>query len=207
MTAARVEAVAVALNEQDVRNSRNKKYPRHTDFSGMKLERADFRGATLVQCNFDNADCKYANFEGANCYGASFVHTNMHRANIANATFERSDFRPRDCFGMTMTLNCHTYNYMKVDHEIMKLWFFIPMSWDMPDIHGFKAPVTRWKEVASRLAKKYLGEDFEKNPEFQEAVVEATTEEGIGFWRAAITSILGAERIKKYQSIFECRQL
>jgi len=124
------------VTEDEARKSRYRKYPRGTDFRGMKLQNADFRGATLVGCLFDDADCKYANFESANCWGASFVGTNMHRANIANACFENVDFRPRDCFGLTLTLHCKTFNNWKVDHDMMKLWFFMPVKWQLPEVKG-----------------------------------------------------------------------
>lgn len=128
--------VPTTLTEAEIKNSRNKKYPRGTDFTGLKLVHADFRGATLVECIFDDADCKYANFESANCWGASFVGANMHRANIANACFENTDFRPRDCFGLTLTLHCRTFTNWRVDHEMMKLWFFMPTTWRLPEVKG-----------------------------------------------------------------------
>lgn len=157
---------APPVKEEDVRNSRNRKYPRGTDFSKMKLVHADFRGATLVECIFDDADCKYANFQGANCYGARFVGTNLHKANMLEACLENVDFRPRDMFGIGLSFHCRTFANMKVDHEVMKLWFFIPTMWQLP-------------EMPNRP----------------------------GFWMAAIESVLGKERIRKFRMIFDSRQV
>jgi hypothetical protein len=124
------------VTAEEARASRNKKYPKGTDFRGLKLVHADFRGATIVQCLFDDADCKYACFDSANAWGSSFVGTNMHRASIANACFENADFRPRDCFGLTLSLHCRTFQGWKVDHDMMKLWFFMPVTWQLPEVKG-----------------------------------------------------------------------
>lgn len=96
----------------------NQKLYNHS-FKGQDLAHADFRSATLIGCDFSEADLSYANFEGANCRGANFTATRLYRSNFKDAALADSIFEPKDAFGMTITLQCETFDGVKA----APLWY------------------------------------------------------------------------------------
>jgi len=89
------------------------------NFIGQDLVHADFRSATLMNANFTDADLSYANFEGANCRGAIFDNCRLYRANFKDAALAGSVFRPKDAFGITLTMACETFD----DVQSSGLWY------------------------------------------------------------------------------------
>jgi hypothetical protein len=79
------------------------------NFDGMDLEKADFRGAAVPYATFRKTNLKMANFEGANCTCADFTDSNCHRLNLKDAQMCNAIFRPTDAFGVTVTMDCHSF--------------------------------------------------------------------------------------------------
>jgi uncharacterized protein YjbI with pentapeptide repeats len=120
------------LNIEELKKSSNKKF-QNMDFSKLKLPYADFRLASLINCKFVDTDLKFANFQGANCFGCDFTGANLYRANMGSCCLENAIFKPRDCYGITITLNCETYAGMEVDDTWLKVWWFIPAVMRIPE--------------------------------------------------------------------------
>ncbi len=103
------------------------------DFSGQDLEKADLSFSVFSQCNFDGANMNEANCEGVDFSGSSFRRTRMYRLNGRNAKFAGTIFEPIDCYGMTLTFDCLTFQGM----HIGQLWYFalltmIASMWPAP---------------------------------------------------------------------------
>lgn len=118
----------------DVKNSANRKFPVNTCFKGLKLQYADFRNASLIGADFTDCDLRYANFTGANCFGANFTNAILYMANMAHCTLESSIFKPKDAYGITITLRCETYASMEIDATWLKVWLFVPAIMKLPEI-------------------------------------------------------------------------
>lgn len=110
--------IAVVKAEKAV--FRNAKYYNH-DFSGQNFSYCDFRGASLMGCKFNDCDLSYTNFEGANLRGAEIVGARCYRTNFKDASLAGARFEPKDAFGVTMTMNCETYDGMRP----AKLWWYM----------------------------------------------------------------------------------
>ena len=102
------------------------------DFSGKKMWHADFKSASLVNANFKGTDLRYANFTSANCTGADFTGAILYRANMTDCILERSIFKPKELFGVTLTIRCETFAGMEVDETWLKAWLFMPALMKMP---------------------------------------------------------------------------
>ncbi len=98
--------------------SRQRFYSR--DFSGQDLRKVSMRGSLFSSCNFDSADLSEADCTGSDFQGSSFDQTTCYRTNFKDATLAGTRFNPKDCFGMTLTLQCKTFQGMKVG----ALWFY-----------------------------------------------------------------------------------
>lgn len=83
-------------------------------FDGMDLEKADFRSAAVPFASFKDCNLKYANFEGANCTCTDFTEANAHRANFKDATMCNAKCLFSDAFGITITLECHSFMGLEV---------------------------------------------------------------------------------------------
>ena len=94
------------------------------DFSGQDLSKKNLSGSIFSYCNFDNADMSEANCEGSDFVGSSFHNTNMYRLNGRNAKFTSSLFEPRDCYGITLTFDCKTFQNVKIG----QLWWFAVLT-------------------------------------------------------------------------------
>lgn len=82
------------------------------DFSGMSLRNADFRSCMLSHAKFVKCDLTYANFEGANLYGADFTDAILTRVNLKDANLCSSIMNCADMFGITITLECKSFQDM-----------------------------------------------------------------------------------------------
>jgi uncharacterized protein YjbI with pentapeptide repeats len=103
---------------------RNLKLP-NIDFSGHNLQGADFRGAAVPYCNFSRCNLKFANFENANCYGTQFEDADLHRANFKDAQMSDSSIgMAKDLYGVTFTLECKSFQGIKIDSGWWYGWLF-----------------------------------------------------------------------------------
>jgi len=85
------------------------------NFEGMELRSADFRNARMPFANFRNANLKFATFESASLHGADFTNANLHRANFKDADTSGTKMLARDLFGVTITLQCTSFQDMQLD--------------------------------------------------------------------------------------------
>ena len=102
-------------------------------FKGMKLKHAPFQLHTFKGCDFTDTDLAYGNLTGAHCYGSNFTGANLYRANMTDCELQDTIFYPRDCFGMTITLRCDTYQGMEIDPIWLQVWQFIPCVMKLPE--------------------------------------------------------------------------
>lgn len=114
------------------KNFRGLKLP-DADFTGMDLKNADFRGCSLKLAKFNNANLTYANFESANCYGADFTDAILHRTNFKDANLSSVIFKPKDAFGITVTLECKSFQDMKITRNWWAGWLFYGLIMEVPD--------------------------------------------------------------------------
>jgi len=107
--------------KQDFRGkdlSRQKHYG--VDFSGQNLSRLRMKQSLFHRCNFDNADMTEADCEGSEFFGSTFRDTVMYRTNCKDAKLAATIFEPKDAFGLTVTLQCKTFDKMKVS----PMWWY-----------------------------------------------------------------------------------
>lgn len=91
------------------------------DFSGQNLSRMRMRQSLFQRCNFDNADMTETDCEGSEFFGSTFRDTVMYRTNCKDAKLAATVFEPKDCFGITLTLQCKTFDKMKVT----PMWWYV----------------------------------------------------------------------------------
>ena len=109
---------SVALSEVTIELSRQKFYG--VDFSGKNLAKKKMRQSLFMSCKFDGADMTEADCEGSEFVGSTFRDTICYRTNFKDAKLAGTIFEPKDAFGMTITLQCQTFNNMKIS----ALWFY-----------------------------------------------------------------------------------
>lgn len=105
----------------DYRNvdlSRQKLY--NVDFSNQDLSRLKIRQSLCYHCNFDNANLSEADCEATEFLGSTFRGTNCYRTNFKDAKLAATVFEPKDAFGITVTLQCKTFDQIKMS----ELWFY-----------------------------------------------------------------------------------
>lgn len=102
------------------------------DFSGMDLRSADFRNARLHFAKFCGAGLKYANFESANLCSADFTNADLHRANFKDADLSYSIMKPRDALGLTITLECKSFEGMEVEPGYWYGWLMYALLMKAP---------------------------------------------------------------------------
>lgn len=100
--------------------SRQKYYG--VDFSQQDLRKAKLRQSTFHRCVFDEADMTEAECEGSEFVGSTFRNTICYRTNFKDAKLAATIFEPKDCFGMTLTLQCATFTNMKVSSMWWMVW-------------------------------------------------------------------------------------
>lgn len=91
------------------------------DFSYQDLSKLRLRQSTFHRCNFDYANMTEADCEGSEFLGSTFRETNCYRTNFKDAKLAGTIFKPHDCFGMTLTLQCSTFK----DIKISRLWWTV----------------------------------------------------------------------------------
>ena len=122
----------VGLSEEELKDSEGKQFNRKS-FAGMNLRQANFRHATCLECDFSGADMTFASLEYGNFWGSNFTNTILNRADGAHASFENTIWMPKDAYGFTFTLQCETFMNMKIDPLWLRVWFFIPSLWRLPE--------------------------------------------------------------------------
>lgn len=90
------------------------------DFSGRDLRGKDLSRSIFRQCNFDRANLSNCNCQGSNFTGSSFRKAVLYRTDFKEAVLAATVFEPEDCYGMTITLNCKTFENMTVG----QLWWY-----------------------------------------------------------------------------------
>ena len=87
---------------------------------------------------FTDADLTYANFEGANCYAVDFNNTKLHRTNFANANVsEASMMGVKDMYGVTVTMECKSFQRLRLDPGWWWGWLFYPLLMSPPKTATF----------------------------------------------------------------------
>ena len=89
------------------------------DFSGQNLSEKNLSHSFFKRCSFDDANLTDAICEGSSFPGCTFRRSICYRTNFANAKLAGTVFAPRDCYGMTISLNCDTFRSMRVS----QLWY------------------------------------------------------------------------------------
>lgn len=105
---------------------------RGTVFAGRDLANADFRGAELIECDFTGCNLSCAKFMGANCWGANFTHARLYKANFTQAILSRANFNAADVRGITVTLNCDTFENIQLPKKWMNALLFMVSLADIP---------------------------------------------------------------------------
>jgi Pentapeptide repeats (8 copies) len=127
-------ALATIGLKQDFRSidlCRKKHY--NVDFSGQDLSKLKLRQSVFFCCNFDGADLTEADCEGSDFCSSTFRRTICYRTNFKDAKLSNTLFDPKDCFGMTVTLQCKTFEGMQPS----QIWwygflFFLTMMRPLP---------------------------------------------------------------------------
>jgi hypothetical protein len=91
------------------------------DFSSQDLSKLKMRQSLFHRCNFDDADMTEVDAEGSEFFGSTFRDTVMYRFNGKDAKLALTVFEPKDCFGMTLTMQCKTFDKMKVS----PMWWYV----------------------------------------------------------------------------------
>lgn len=96
-----------------------KKFSNH-NFSGRDLSKHDLSYSLFHFCNFDRANLTEADCTGSDFLGSSFVDSICYRTNFKDARLMGTVFRPKEAFGITVTLQCDTFRGMQVS----QLWWY-----------------------------------------------------------------------------------
>lgn len=115
-------STAVTIVDQPEDLCRKRFYNR--DFKGKNLVKRKLRQSLFMQCNFDEADMSEADCEGSEFFGSTFRNTICYRTNFKDAKLAGTLFEPKDCFGITLTLQCKTFDGMKVSPLWWWGWIF-----------------------------------------------------------------------------------
>lgn len=102
------------------------------DFSDLDLRSADFRNARIPFGKFHRTNLKYANFESALLHGCEFIDSNCHRMSLKDADMSGMIFRPKDALGLTITLECKSFQDIEVDPGYWWGWIFYALLMKPP---------------------------------------------------------------------------
>jgi len=91
------------------------------------FSKQDMSGSDFICCNFDDAD-----LTDANCSNCDFTGSTMRRTKCTRTNFMNSQlgtiFHPSDCYGMTLTLSCKTFQAMKISKQWWYGWLYFAMQ-------------------------------------------------------------------------------
>lgn len=107
-------------------------------FEGQDLKNQDLSGSVFTNCNFDNADLREANCSRCDFTGSTFRHTLLTRTNFAQSKLAATVFEPNDCYGMTITLECRTFQNARIGQLHWYSWLMFlasmePLSFPVKD--------------------------------------------------------------------------
>ena len=108
-----------AAAQIDMSDMSRKKYY-NQNFAGKDLSHKKMRSSFFYRCNFDNSDMSHTDAEGSEFVGCSFVDTTCYFTNFKDAKLAGNIFKPKDAYGMTLTMSCKTFEGM----ETKQLWWF-----------------------------------------------------------------------------------
>ncbi len=91
------------------------------DFSGENLKGRDLSHSIFDRCIFDKADMTGANASFSDFRCSSFRGTNCYLMNAMGSVFPATDFDPSECYGMTVTMTCKTFE----NAHLGQLWFYL----------------------------------------------------------------------------------
>ena len=94
------------------------------NFDGLDLHGADFRQASVPFSSFRKTNLRFTNFESANLYACDFTDADMHRVNLKDATLSDTIMEAKDLFGATITLECRSFQGMKLSPGWWYGWMF-----------------------------------------------------------------------------------
>ncbi len=89
-------------------------------FKGIDLKKRVLRNSVFENCDFDDVDMSEADCTGSSFINCTFRNTLMYRTNFKDVGFGSSIFEPKDAYGITITMECKTFQNMQVSHW----WFF-----------------------------------------------------------------------------------
>lgn len=95
------------------------------DFTGQNLRGRKLNHSKFIACNFDKADLTEANCEWCDFTGSTFRDTMCTRTNFKDARLVGTVFEPKDCYGMTITLQCQTFQGMKISQLHWYSWLIL----------------------------------------------------------------------------------
>jgi hypothetical protein len=90
------------------------------DFSGQDLRGVPMDHSFFICCNFDRANMNGVDCEHTNFSGSTFRDTDLGGANWKDCNLVGILFLPKDCYGITLTLQCQTFRGVRIS----QLWFF-----------------------------------------------------------------------------------
>ena len=143
-------ATTEVRNGTDGRFFANKKFHQE-DFSGRDLSNADFRGAQLLECNFNDSNLTGANFTDANCWGSSFIKSKLYKANFTRACLAKCTMDGADCYGMTITLSCDSFEDLTLSDKWVSAWLYFVLMMNVPE--SLKMKLT--EIIGEERVKKY----------------------------------------------------
>jgi len=104
------------------------------DFSNRDLSNASFRNAYLVEANFENAILVGVNFTDANLWGAKFKGARLYKTNFTRANVTKADVSQAiDLRNVTITLDCQTFEGVKLGKKWLNGWLFLLSMADIPE--------------------------------------------------------------------------
>ena len=118
------------------------KVDRGEDYTGNNFRHGNLAHRRFENCVFDGADMSYCDCTGAQFIGCSFKETLCYRTNFRDAVLAASAFEPADCYGMTITLTCKTFQNVKISQQwwmgwLMFLTSMLPAKTPIKDdLHG-----------------------------------------------------------------------
>jgi hypothetical protein len=120
-------------------------------FKGQKLAYRRMRGSVFLSCDFDDADLTKADCTNSDFTCSTFRNSVLYCCNFTNCRLAGTVFEPKDCFGMIVSLQCRTFDGMKVS----PLWSFGWLAFFLQMNHSGAAAAMPDEIIAAIGAEKY----------------------------------------------------
>lgn len=108
------------------------------DFSGHDLKGRDLSHSVFVKCNFDRANLTSANCEGSDFTCSTFRKSYLTYANFKDAKMAGTVFEPTDCYGITLTMHCKTFENVNISLLHWYSWLVLTVSMTPTGMDGIK---------------------------------------------------------------------